>query len=40
MDEFSKLFLAQRPVLSKLVRRILRYLPPEVIEVVIQVVWL
>jgi len=40
MDEFTKLYLAQRPVLSKLVRRILRYHPPEEIEDVLQDVWL
>lgn len=40
MDEFTRLYLAQRPVLARLVRRILRYHPPEEIEDVLQDVWL
>src|SRR5688572_469722 len=40
MDEFTRLYLAQRPTLARLVRRILRYHPPEEIEDVLQDVWL
>jgi len=40
MDEFTKLYLARRPSLAKLVRRILRFHPPEEIEDVLQDLWL
>jgi len=40
MDEFTRLYLARRPMLARLVRRILRYHPPEEVEDVLQDVWL
>lgn len=39
MDEFTRQYLEMRPTLARLVRRILRYHPPEEIEDVLQDVW-